>query len=476
MPLDPALIEEAEHRGYLEFNEARTAVTYLCGRRHSEDFTDPEESVRALVYSWLILERGYPANRIDVEHPVPRRVPGDRADIVVFTDNARSDPYLVVETKEPACTSIEWNRAIEQGFGNANGLRTTRYLLVDSNRQSILFDIQNHPPTERVANQLGARDALAVNYGIARLFRLVAGGSTDIAPVDPHVLETRVRRAHAAIWAGGKRDPLMAFDEWSKLLFAKIWDERHTPNGEPRHFQVSSNETVVQAASRIRKTFRDARHSDRTIFSEDRTNLPDDKIVQVARLIENIGFTLCDVDALGVAFERFFSGIFRGELGQYFTRRELVRFICGVVHPIDTDIVLDPTAGSGGFLLETLLQVWHYIDDNYSGQPEAERKKIDFALANLYGIEIHATLSRVCKTNLVIHKDGHTNIDGERSCLDRTFSIPNLRPDGSLFTVVIGNPPFGDDVEDGDRTELSTIRGRGAVVPRSEGSCFGMPG
>ncbi len=49
----------------------------------------------------------------------------------------------------------------------------------------------------------------------------------------PKKLEILVRRAHAMIQAGGKRDPLTAFDEWSKLLFAKIWDEQHTPTGEP---------------------------------------------------------------------------------------------------------------------------------------------------------------------------------------------------------------------------------------------------
>lgn len=458
MHIDLSLIDEAEHRGYLQFNQERTRITYLCGRRYSDSFTDPEEKIRAWVFSWLIIEKGYPSNRIEVEYVVPRREPGDRADIVVFFDDERKDPYLVVEVKDEKCTQQEWRQGIEQGFGNANSLRSTRYLLVDCGRDSLLFDIQNFPPTERNRNRLGDRNALAPNYGIAKQFRLIAGSSQDIAPVDPRTLETRVRRAHAAIWAGGKRDPLTAFDEWSKLLFAKIWDERHTPNNEPRHFQISPVETPVQAASRIRERFREARRGDPTIFTDDRINLPDEKIVEVVEIIQDIGFTLCNIDALGTAFEHFFSAIFRGELGQYFTRRELARFICGVLQIRDTDFVLDPTAGSGGFLLESLIQVWHYIDDNYAGQPESERRKIDFALHHLYGIEIHATLSRVCKTNLLIHKDGHTKIEGERSCLDSTFSNPYLRPDGSFFTVVVGNPPFGDEVREGDSDRLGNGR------------------
>lgn len=462
MTFDLSLLDEAEVRGYIEFDQNRTRITYHCGRQYTDDFNNPEEVVRAFVYSWLIINKGYPVNRIEVEHTVPRRQPSDRADIVLFSDDARSNPYLVVEVKQERCSQIQWQQAIEQGFGNANSLRTTNYLLIDKGQESILFDIQGYPPIERQLNRLGDRNALAANYGIAQQFRLIAGGSLDIRPIEPRTLETRVRRAHAAIWAGGRRDPLTAFDEWDKLLFAKIWDERHTPTGEPRDFQRSANETEVQTANRIRNRFREARRGDPSIFTDERINLPDDKISEVVQIIEDIGFVLCDIDALGSAFEHFFSSVFRGDLGQYFTRRELVRFVCGILQPTDTDYILDPTAGSGGFLLEALMDVWHHIDDNYSGQPEAERRKIDFALHNLYGIEIHSTLSRVCKTNLLIHKDGHTNIDGERSCLDSTFAIANIRPDASIFSIVVGNPPFGDEVREGDRDRL----GNGSL------SCF----
>ena len=76
------------------------------------------------------------------------------------------------------------------------------------------------------------------------------------------------------------------------------------------------------------------------------------------------------IDGLGHAFEHFFSTIFRGDLGQYFTRRELVRFTVAMVKPNDQDFIIDPTSGSGGFLLEALIQVWHYIDMSFAGQAD----------------------------------------------------------------------------------------------------------
>jgi len=445
------LVAEAERRGYVEFNEERNQITYICRRRFTDNYTDPEEQVRAAIYAWLILDRGYAANRIEVEVTVPRRTPADRADIVVYGDRS---PFLVIEVKEQESSDAEWERGIRQGFGNAANLRAA-YLLVDRGNESTFYDVGNCPDVrERERYRLGHRNAVPINYGLARELRLIAGGTDDIGPANPLKIETRVRRAHAAIWAGGRRDPLTAFDEWSKILFSKVWDERHTPNGQPRALQVGANESPPQTAARVLERFRDARRRDPSIFTDETIRLPDEKIAEVVSLVQDIGFTLCGIDSLGAAFEHFFSEVFRGGLGQYFTRRELCRFVCAVLSPTEQDVLLDPAVGSGGFLLEALLQVWHRVDELYAGQPEAERLKTDFALHNLFGIEIHDVLGRVCKTNLLIHKDGHTNVEAERSCLDRIFRNPGLRPDASRFTMVLGNPPFGDEVKEGDRDRL----------------------
>ena len=83
--------------------------------------------------------------------------------------------------------------------------------LVDEGRKSVILDIAGYPPGERVKNQIGAREALPKQYGDAPEYTLVvAGGDTDIKPVPAIELEARIRRAHSLIWAGGRRDPLVA--------------------------------------------------------------------------------------------------------------------------------------------------------------------------------------------------------------------------------------------------------------------------
>lgn len=449
-------VVEAVSRGIISFTDRR--VTYQLHNQKSQDWTDPEEWVRACSVAWLVIERGYPANRMKIEVVVPRRIPSDFADIVVYSDDGCRDPYLVVEAKASGQNRRERTQAVEQLFGNANSLRAPLGLYEEGG-QSISFDVANYPAQEREANRIGDRSAVPHQYGQIPVYSHIAGRPGDIEPVPGNVLEARIRRAHSLIWAGGRRDPLTAFDEWSKLLFAKVIDERMTPSGEPRRFQIGTQETTASVANRIHSLFAQARRDDPTIFPVGtRINLTDSKVSDVVRTLQNISFTRTDIDSIGKAFEQFFGSIFRGGLGQYFTMRQLARFVIAMLNVTQDDYVLDPTAGSGGFLLEALLQVWHHIDSNFRGQSAAaiERLKIDFALTHVYGIEIHEILGRICKINLLLHHDGHTNIESDRSCLDSVFANPRLNPPVESFTCIVGNPPFGTDVEEGDEDKLGS--------------------
>ena len=447
------LIQRAISRGIIEIKSGR--VTYNLKQKKSYDWSDPEEWVRAYCISWLVLERGYPSNRIKTEVKVPRRTPNDWADIVVYKDDACKTPYIVVECKAAGQSEAEKAQGIEQLFGNANSLRA-ELGLYDEYSESIFYDIQNYPATERSENIKGQRVATPCQYGEVSVFTFIAGpGNHDVAPVSASQLEAKIKRAHSIIWAGGKRDPLTAFDQWSKLLFAKVEDERSTPNNQHRWFQVGSKDTSATVATRVHTLFERACANDRTIFPEGtRIELTDSKIREIVRVLQNVSITDASADSIGAAFERFFGSVFRGELGQYFTMRQLARFTVAMLQISRDDFVIDPTSGSGGFLLEVLLQVWHALDEQYAGRGELERYKNDFALLKLFGIEIHEILARICKINLLLHHDGHTNIEGDRSCLDSSFTLTRLSQFKEKFTRIVGNPPFGDEITEGDDDTL----------------------
>ena len=449
-------VVEAIARGFIEVRGNR--IKYNLNQKREYDWTDGEEWVRVRTIAFLIVTKNYPANRMRTEVVVPRRTPNDLADIVVYKDDRCTEPYLVVENKAVGQTRRERAQGIEQLFGNCNSLRAP-FGIYDEHNETFFFDVANYAATERHANIKGTRAALPELYGETPEYTYIAGGAMDIQPVRSAILEGKIRRSHSIIWSGGKRDPLMAFDEWSKILFAKVVDERGTPTGSPRGFQLGTNETITAVANRVHRLFARGCQDDTTIFPLDsRINLPDKKVAEVVTILQEVSLVGTDVDSIGGAFENFFGSIFRGELGQYFTMRQLARFAVSMLEITHEHYVIDPTAGSGGFLLEALLQVWHNVDERFQGQPEEQiiRIKNDFAALRVYGIEIHEVLSRICKINLLLHHDGHTNIEGDRSCLDTTFIKPRLQAWSGRFHRVVGNPPFGDEVTIGDEDLLGT--------------------
>ena len=57
---------------------------------------------------------------------MPRRTPSDLADIVVFHDDAKKNPYIVVECKKDKISEAEFSQAIEQAFGNCHSRFKTK--------------------------------------------------------------------------------------------------------------------------------------------------------------------------------------------------------------------------------------------------------------------------------------------------------------------------------------------------------------
>ena len=173
-------VADACSRGLLTIKDGR--VRYSVATAVSRSWKNPEEWVRAHLIAWLVVERGYPANRIRIEVSVPHRTPKERADVVVYRDDDRKEPYLVGESKAAGQSLREYDQAIEQAIGYANVLRAG-FALVDEGRKSDVFDIAGYPAGEREKNWLGARDTLPKQYGDAPEYKLIAGHVADIRPI-----------------------------------------------------------------------------------------------------------------------------------------------------------------------------------------------------------------------------------------------------------------------------------------------------
>ena len=135
-------LERAFADGHLKLTgEGKAERVHYVAANHSERWNDPEEKVRAEFYAELIYRYQYPPARIGVEVTVPDRTPKDSADLVMFRDEARKDPYSVIECKRDGITDAELRQSVEQGFGNGHAHKfRAAYVGVVAGESRLFFD------------------------------------------------------------------------------------------------------------------------------------------------------------------------------------------------------------------------------------------------------------------------------------------------------------------------------------------------
>ncbi|GDX81266.1 hypothetical protein LBMAG42_30770 [Deltaproteobacteria bacterium] len=125
-----------------------------------------------------------------------------------------------------------------------------------------------------------------------------------------------------------------------------------------------------------------------------------------------------DLDLFGLAYERFFADLFRARRGQYFTPRPLVELVADLANIRRDERVLDPTCGSGGFLLAA-----------------HDRG------ADVDGIEVDPDLAALARLNLALH--------GANPRAVMTADFFSLTPEPT-YDVILANPPFSVEILDPD--------------------------
>lgn len=203
------------------------------------------------------------------------------------------------------------------------------------------------------------------------------------------------------------------------------------------------------------------------MFRDD-IRLTPEKIRTVVGYLESVNLSETDLDSKGRAFETFMGSFFRGNFGQYFTPREIVKFIVDTLPITHDSKVLDTSCGSGGFLLYALNKVREEATEYYPDYTTDARQYAkwhpywhDFAEKNLYGIEINEQISRAAKMNMIIHDDGHTNVITSDGLLSDNTIKENTGNKGfeyGTFDFIITNPPFGSNIRQTEQAYLKTYQ------------------
>lgn len=122
--------------------------------------------------------------------------------------------------------------------------------------------------------------------------------------------------------------------------------------------------------------------------------------------------------------------------GQYFTPRPLIDCMVTVMKPTINDVIQDPAAGTGGFLIAAN----RYLLENNDPNTWTEEQRRKYQRNTFYGMEHVQDTYRLALMNLMLH-----GIDSSPKAAGIRYG-DTLSSDGEKLpsaTLVLTNPPFG---------------------------------
>lgn len=124
--------------------------------------------------------------------------------------------------------------------------------------------------------------------------------------------------------------------------------------------------------------------------------------------------------------------------GQYFTPRPLIDAMIQVMKPTSADIIQDPAAGTGGFLIAA----HHFVQTHEKSSAWTEKQQRKYYTKTFYGMEHVQDTHRLALMNLMLHGID-SDADGEHAGIRYGDT---LSPQGQTLpkaTLILTNPPFG---------------------------------
>lgn len=155
-----------------------------------------------------------------------------------------------------------------------------------------------------------------------------------------------------------------------------------------------------------------------------------ENLAAVVKGINKLDWHTVAADGMGDIYEGLLSRNSqdaRSGAGQYFTPRALVDCMVRLVRPKASDVIQDPSCGSGGFLIAA---------SQYIAQV---KRKARFKGSPIFeGVEIEKSTYRICQMNSFLHGLNAKILLGDALTTDASELLP--------ADVVLANPPFGNKV------------------------------
>ena len=126
------------------------------------------------------------------------------------------------------------------------------------------------------------------------------------------------------------------------------------------------------------------------------------------------------------------------EFAEYFTPRHIVDRMVQVIDPEIGETIYDPACGTGGFIVRAFEWVKGKINRKKISATEKERLLRALKEKHLIGVEHVPLVFKLALMNMILHKDGSSQLQNDDSLSNKAQDIHK-----NNYDVILANPPFG---------------------------------
>lgn len=421
-----------------------------------KDNGKPEEIIRQLLLNKLITHYKYPLDRIETEKSIHfgREIHAKAADIVIYKKD-KITPYIIVEVKSPTekkgidqLKSYLSAEGAEIGFWS-NGIK--RIILYRPYPREFDDTLPDLPSADQTIDDLLEAKKTLYEY-------------TN----EKEDLKAKVESMEELVLANAGVD---VFTEVFKLIYAKLYDENEAQISRPDHEVLFRKYKDPQKTfDTVNDLFKKAIKKWPGVFHElSDIELSPEHLSIVVGELEKARLFGSDLSIVDEAFEHLIPEVAKSKKGQYFTPRYVISMAVKILNPKKNEYIIDPAAGSGGFLIQTM----NWIKEKYLNNNDSATK--EYAKEYLWGIDFAEEISKVSRALMLIAGDGRSHIFRLNSLDSREWQGENpllldarsklsshlLQLDNTTenkenqktfqymnFDVLLTNPPFAGEIKD----------------------------
>lgn len=447
------ITEEERGRFYVkDLKSGKEKFVYDEEKQNSK----PEEIIRQLWLYKLNNFYKYPFDRIETEKSIHfgREIHAKAADIVVYKKD-KITPYIIIEVKSPTeSKGIEQLKSYLSSEGSeigvwSNGIK--RIILYRPYPKEFEDTLPDLPSADKTIDDLLEAKKTLFEYTDTR---------SDLKEIIKSMEELVLANAGVDV-----------FNEVFKLIYAKLYDENEAKiNRDGNEILFRKYKDPNRTYEVINSLFKYAIKKWPSVFYEqENIRLSPEHLSIVVGELEKARLFGSDLSIIDEAFEYLIPEVAKSKKGQYFTPRHAISMAVKMLNPKPDEYVIDPAAGSGGFLINAM----YWIRNNYFHESDEAMK--EYAKEYVWGIDFAEEISKVSRALMLIAGDGRAHMfrintldprewQGEdqdllnaraelkKRLLNLDNSAENIENQRNFhyfsFDVLLTNPPFAGEIKD----------------------------